>query len=786
MFKNYLTIAIRNLARHKVYTFINIIGLAIGLACSTLILLYLQREFSFDQYHSKADRIHYVFTERGSNGNWIGLYHTPAPVAPALEEEFPEVERATRFMHRSVFVHVEGKDPVQSHTMVVDQAFFDVFDFPLVQGDAQTYLQTPFPIVVTESFAHTLFGDENPIGKTIRLDAKFFDDDYTITGILKDAPETSSFKPDLMTTTQPQKEDTLLKRSWDFWGFGFTRTFVLLKQGASASALEKKLPAFVDRHLEDEFAKTRRYKMMPLAQYHFVGAHLMPTMESGNINDCYTLGAIGIFIVVVACINFMNLSTARSTRRMREVGMRKVVGAKRVQLVCQFLGESILLSLLALMISLGIAELTLPMLNGFMGINLSLNPSMLPALFLLSLVVGLLAGSYPAFFLSSFRPTSVLKVMPNTKGGHALMRKGLVVVQFAISMVLIAGTIIVSQQTEFMRSADMGFQKESLIRLPGLWQNAGEIKTQLLQHAGVRQVTSTHVRPFAIQDNNFSVSAPNSTNPIQMARLFVDHDFIETFQIPLLSGRNFMPQDLRTGKGPRNASYKVLLNEKAAKQLKVQPGELIDIRGNALEVVGIVKDFHNHSFHEATEPLIMLCAITDQVFFFVRIDTRNMHDVLAHIETVWKKLPGRPFIFSFLDEDIDLLYHQELRMRTLYVFSSGLAIASLGLLGLVAYTAEVRTKEIGIRKVLGATEASIVSLLTKEFLLLVGLASLLAWPIAYYTMGEWLQNFAYRIDLSPAYFIASTGVALVITLITIAYQALKAARANPIEALRYE
>lgn len=250
-----------------------------------------------------------------------------------------------------------------------------------------------------------------------------------------------------------------------------------------------------------------------------------------------------------------------------------------------------------------------------------------------------------------------------------------------------------------------------------------------------------------------------------------------------------MPQDLHAWEGPRwKTSYKVLLNEKAAKQLKVQPGELIDIRGNALEVVGIVKDFHNHSFHEATEPLIMLCAITDQVYFFVRMDTRNMPEVLAHIETVWRKLSGKSFSFTFLDEDIDRLYHQELRMRTLYVFSSSLAIAiaSLGLLGLIAYTAEVRTKEIGVRKVLGATEVNIVSLLTKEFLLLVGLASLLAWPVAYYTMSGWLENFAYRIDLSPVYFIANTVVALVITLVTIAYQALKAARANPIEALRYE
>ncbi|MFT5365146.1 MAG: putative ABC transport system permease protein [Candidatus Latescibacterota bacterium] len=799
MFKNYITVAIRNLARHKAYTFINIIGLAIGLTCSTLILLYLQHEFSYDSHHTKADRIHRVIAEQQlSNGDITHPYGVQGPVASALAEDFPEIERTTRFYQRPVAIRVENKLHLRNGVTIADQEFFNVFDYPLIEGNAQTGLQTPYSIFITETLAHKLFGNESPMNKTITLESKWFDNTYTITGILKDIPATSSreLASALITTTFPSKDPKYMNEiqtNWD--GLFISFTYILIKPNASIDALTKKLPDFISRHTDKEFTQNLSYKLMPLKQLYLQGRNYGIPGNNGDINACYAFGLIGLFILIVACINFMNLSTARSARRMREVGMRKVVGAKRTQLIYQFLGESILLSTLALILSLGLTELTLPHLNGFMNIQLSLDAGLLPLLVGLAIGVGLLSGSYPALFLSSFKPTAVLTKAPITKGRHALVRKGLVVVQFAISMILIAATIIVSEQTEYMRTADLGFKSETLVEMRGLWgvkAQAEAMKSQYLQHAGVHQVTMMHATVGNETDiNTRFVSTQSMENPVRVYFALTDHDFLNTYQIPLLSGRNFTPQDYSVFESWdfRNAS-KVLINETAAKQLNVQVGDHIDFTGASREVIGIFQDFHNQSLHKAIRPLMLLHSRSDlQVFMTLRINTKNLPDVMAHLETVWKNFhPGRPSRFVFVNDSFDQQYQTEIQQRQLYAVCSGLAIAiaCLGLLGLIAYTAEVRTKEIGIRKVLGATDYSIVSLLSKEFLILVALASLLAWPIAYYTMNDWLQNFAYRIDLSPVYFLISTSTALIITLITIAYQALKAARANPIEALRYE
>jgi len=801
MFKNYLTVAIRNLMHHKVYTFINMIGLAIGLTCSTLILLYLQHEFSYNRHHSKADRIHRVFPEhRRPNGDLSYHYAVPGPVAPVLAEEFPEVERATRFMSRSVNVIAEGRESVGGGVTVADREFFHIFDFPMIQGDAQTGLQTPFSIFVTQSFAQKLFGNTDPTGKTVLLDSKLFGDIYTISGILKDTPKTSTFDlaPDMITTTPPLKSAAEMEEVWESWnGFTITYTYVQLKPDASDSALEEKLPNFVRRHFGEEAAQYYHYKLMPLTQLHLYGRQYGIGGIDGDINTCYTLGLIGIVIVVVACINFMNLSTARSTRRMREVGMRKVVGAKRAQLVYQFLCESVLLSILSLVLSLGLTELTLPMLSEFMHIQVSLNAVTVPALVVFGIGVGILAGSYPAFFLSSFRPITALKSVRNTKGAHASVRKGLVVVQFAISVVLIVGTIIIFQQTEHMRTTNLGFNKDALITTSVITRNAVTMKRQFQQLTGVRNATITHLKIFGVLFHKWDLKSDGMNTPIETDYLLTDPEFLDTHEIPLLSGRQFTLQDfstaLNTG-GAINGARNILLNETAAQQLDVQVGDLVKIPGTSNDVtrnvIGIFKDFHHITLHHTINPLMLLPVINErQSFITVRVDMQNLPEVLARLEKTWKRFePDRPFEFRFMDEARDQNYRRELRLSRIYALSSGLAIAiaCLGLLGLIAYTAEVRTKEIGIRKVLGATEVSIVSLLTKEFLVLVTLASLLAYPVAYYTMNSWLQNFAYRIDLSPTYFIASTGVTLMITLITIAYQALKAARANPIEALRYE
>ncbi|MBT5831787.1 MAG: FtsX-like permease family protein, partial [Candidatus Latescibacteria bacterium] len=797
------TVAIRNLARHKTYTFINVIGLAIGLTCSTLILLFLQHEFSYDRHHSKADRIYKVFqSQRLPSGDMSYYYGAQGPIAPAMAEEFPEVERATRFIQRRPSVGVEGKESLYGRVTVADHEFFNIFDFPLIEGNAQTGLQQPFSAFVTQSFAQRLFGNEDAIGKTITLNSKIFDDVYTITGILKDIPENSipELAPQIITATPSRKifEGKDAREIWETWkGKGIARTYILLKANTPVSAIKQKLPDFVRRHMGDEAVETENYEVMPLTQLYLQAyqKYGLPMMGTGDLNACYALGGTGLFIVIIACINFMNLSAARSARRMREVGLRKVVGAKRSQLIYQFLGESILLSLLALVLALGLTELTLPAFNGFMQINLSIKPALLPLFAVVAVGVGLLAGSYPAFLLSSFRPVVVLQVVRNTKGGHAAVRKGLVVIQFAISMVLIAATLIIYQQIEYMRTADMGFERDRLVllQISGGGDLPQVMKTELLKHTGVSQVSISHYSPVPRTDADHRlVSAEGLDASVDVRFLLTDHDFLNTYQIPLLSGRNFMLQDQR----PVNSSpdkpnaLAILLNEAAAKRLKVQPGEQIEFAGMSHNVVGIFKDFHNRSLQHAIDPMMLLCSFHEQqAFMTMRVDNQNRSAAMAHMETVWKKtFPTRSFSPFFGSEADRHFYGNELKQRSLYVVSSGLAIAiaCLGLLGLIAYTAEVRTKEIGIRKVLGATEVSIVSLLTKEFLVLVALASVLAWPVAYYTMGEWLQNFVYRIDLSPAYFIASTGVALVITLITIAYQALKAARANPVEALRYE
>ena len=799
MFKNYFTVAIRNLLKHKAYTFINVIGLVIGLTCSTLILLYLQYEFSYDRHHSKADRIHRILqTNRESNGDVSYRYGIRSTAAPGLAEEFPEVERATSFIYRAVDIGIEGKESLKGFVTVADAEFFQVFDFPMVQGDVQAGLQTPFSIFITQRLAKTLFGDGDPIGQTVLLDSKLFGDRYTISGILKDMPKTSAsdLAPDLITATRPRKSDDI-DAIWEWWPIFFS--YVLLEPNASISTLEAKFPDFVQRHSNVPASEiTWGYKSMPLTDMHLHGGQYNLLGEFGDINSCYALGLIGIVIVVVACINFMNLSTARSARRMREVGMRKVVGARRMQLVYQFLCESVLLSLVAFVFALGLTYMLLPLLNEFMQIQISLNMAIVPLLALLGMGVGILAGSYPAFFLSSFRPIMALRAMRNTKGGHASVRKGLVVVQFAISVVLIVGTLIVFEQMAYLRTANLGFNKDALITISGISRNAVTMKQQFQQVVGVKNVTITQLPLLGklIDGDSFHLKSTNANIPIRTNYIMTDPDFLNTYEVPFISGRQWTMQDLSTI--PRSGNIldvdrNILLNETAAKKLDVQVGDIIkspfspDI---TLSVVGIFKDFHHISLHHTIRPLMLLPVINErQCHITVRFNMQNVSEVLANLEKAWKMFePDRSFVFEFMDEARAEFYHREQRLSRIYALSTGLAIviACLGLLGLIAYTAEVRTKEIGVRKVLGATEGSIVRLLTKEFLVLVALASVLAYPVAYYTMSSWLQNFAYRIDLSVVYFVVSTGVTLIVTLLTIAYQALKAARTNPIDALRYE
>lgn len=809
MFKNYLMVAVRNLMRHRVYSLINVFGLAVGMACCILILLFIRHEFSYDRHHEKVDRIYKVLRQKQRpDGEIYYSAGTLGPVAPTMQQEFPEVERATRFINRPMWIHHEDQGFTE-RAIIADREFVNIFDYDLVEG-AVADLQKPYAAFVTQRLAKKLFGSADPIGKVVSVSYKWLKGDFTIAGILEDVPETSvwELECDFLTLTMPLSQEGFnwKERLWEHWSIESNlhpmRTYLLLKPKASVTTLAQKLPDFALRYLK-ALSKTESYVLTPLNRFHLYGKHEFNGLVApgdgkplGDYRRSYIFGVIGFFVLVIACINFMNLATARSARRAREVGMRKVVGAYRGQIIGQFMGESVLLSLVALVLAIGMSEILLPIVNGYLGFDLMIDGWFLGQFLGLALVVGVFAGSYPALFLSSFRPTVVLKSTRTTAGGHGLVRKGLVVIQFAISIVLIVGTLVAFRQIEYMRNTDIGFEREARLIMPLMkqdrslrWQ-AEKVKQQVLTHSGILGATTSLFPPG--EENNIDVrqvSAPGLAEPMDVHIIFTDEDFIDVYGIQILEGRSLLASDKPVLSDNQWSNVHILFNESAAKLMgNIQAGDDVLLEGFPAKVAGIFKDFHNRSLHHEIRPL-MLIPFSTPDYITVKFNAGNLPDVMAHLESVWKTfLPDRPFEYQFLDDYLDTFYQTELKLRQLYAACTGLAIviACLGLLGLIAYTAEVRTKEIGVRKVLGATEMNLVGLLTREFLILVGVASVLAWPMAWFLMEDWLENFAYHIDLNPLYFVGSTLLALVITLVTIGYQALKAARINPIDALRYE
>lgn len=797
MLSYYVTVAIRNLAKHKAYTLINLIGLAIGLACSILIFLYLQHELSFDQHHKKADRIYRVVpATRAPDGTISYNYATFGPVAPALAAEYPEVERGTRFMSRKAYVNVEDGEKVESDVLVADTELFNIFDYGVVQGNAQAALETPFSVLLTSTYARKLFGDSDAMGQTISIKSKFLDGEFTVAGILENIPTTSSvgLKPELITSARSLRDANTVHGVWEGWfWYPLTHAYILLKPDASNVDLQRKLTDFVDLHWGDETARSKHYELLPLTELHLYGKHRYDLPgATGDINVCYSLAIIGTFVLLVACINFTNLTTARSTRRAREVAMRKVTGARRSQLLSQFLAESLCLALLSLAIATAAVQLLGPRIDSYFQIQLPSIVPYLPHLIIGGLGVGLLAGSYPAIVLSSFPPLAVLKTTHDASGGNALVRKGLVVLQFSISITLMICTIVVFAQGEFFRTADTGFDRDALI-LAELWGQADKaepLKARFLQHSGVKNASITGRSLVLHGADELLVSRAGSDNRSSLGYLFVDQDFVDTYGLTVVSGRTFREGDFKTiDTWGTPGTLGVLINQKASERLGVGAGDQIDFKGSTHEVIGVVADFHYRSMHYTIRPLMLLCTRLEQAWITVRADPQQIPEVTAHLRSEWNQvLPQRPPELVFFEEIQERVYLTELKQRELYAICSGLsiAIACLGLLGLIAHTVQIRTKEIGVHKVLGATEWGILRLVTKDFLVLILIASALAYPISYYAMENWLQNFAYRIGLSPVFFILSTGLALVVTGLTIAYQALKAAKTNPVDALRYQ
>ncbi len=805
MILSYLRTSFRNLFRHRLYTLVNIFGLAVGMATCILVGLFLQHEFSYDAYHRDIDRIHRVLRLRHPSGDGLPYYPlgTQYQAGPTLVDELPEIEDMTRFVTRPMWAGFEDRGFDVRGTMA-DPNFLRFFTFPLIDGSQPLELM-PGSVYITESFAQKLFGTTDIIGRTLKIYHKWVEGDFYIGGILRDQPAATSgeFVFDILInhegTTGPATGPPWNRRRWyPTTRFLVLKTFVRLAPDVSLSSLRPKLHDFARRHLGNGADPRDTYDLLPLRRQHLYARrdfqlHMdvldqQVGLVQGDINRCYTFGLVGAIILALACVNFVNLSTAQGANRALEVGVRKAVGSTRAQLVVQFLGETILLAGLSAILALAIVELTLPTVNNLLISSLQINAWSVVGATLLALFVGLTAGAYPAVFLSSFVAAQVLKGSGQKIGGRSLLRRGLVIFQFAISVALVIGTLIAWQQTDYIRTRDLGFAKEGLITMPLLKEDRRlrrhfeSIRDRFETSADVLGATVSLAPPGYENNTDRSlIRRLDQTDSVNVHYLPVDHKFTEVYDIPILEGRPLALTD--------KDQLNLLLNETAAQALGgVKPGTILRVWGRNFTVVGIFKDFHNSSLHNPVRSLMLVYRPWyDYVTVKVRMD--NLPRVLNFLASVWKDfIPAHAFKFLFVDDFLNNFYHGEMRTQKAFTYLSGLAIfvACLGLLGLIAYTTEVRTKEIGVRKVLGASSGDILILLLKEFAVLIIVASLLAWPAAYLFTRSWLDRFAYRIDLGPNVFLAGSLLVLVIAFCTISFQAIRAARANPVDALRYE
>ncbi len=808
MIKNYLTVAIRNLMRHKLYTSINVLGLAIGLACGILILLYIQQEISIDRDHALGDRIYKVIREERSSTQTTYDEGTSGALGPVLEETFPEVETTVRIWRWGV--SAKYGDHKNLYTLaLVDDNFLDVFDFPLIKGDLETVFRLPYSAVITDDMAQHLFGDTDPMGQTISIENRNFPGEYTVTGIVKAPHLLSDLQFHLLTTTIPSVEET--QETWTMWrptqSWRPVKTFLLLKAGQTTETLQAKMQPLITQYMGDEVAAKNTYYLQPLHRVYLYGESDFNPTANSPIQQIYMLAAIGLIVVVIACVNFTNLATARAVTRKREVGVRKVVGAHRPQLMVQFLTESLLLTCAALLIALALVELCLPLFNQFVRGDLHLNAATViagaPAVLALTLLVGLLAGWYPAFFLSSFRPVTALKGSASSSPGSKGLKKGLVVFQFGMSILLVICTLVVYQQLRFTETKDMGFARDHIVSVPIFAHDreheAVPLKRLSARHQMVKQVFLEHPNILSASALRYDISGYGGRPRLiwpdgdrtkeQTIRINeVDNSFFETFDIPVLRGRAFSA-DVAS-----DTSQAIILNETAVRLLGWEDDpigkQIVSSSGNrSLTVIGVVKDYHSLTLREEIAPMGFVGRWELFVWLALRIRPENTAQTLSFLETQWKHfVPEASFRYMFLDEIIQWYYFNErLTGKMLGVFSLlAIFVACLGLFGLAAFMVQSRTKEIGVRKVLGASTSHLVMLLSREFILLILLANLIAWPIAYYLMRDWLSGFAYQTGLNVLPFIVSAIMALIIAFGTVSMQAIRAARSNPIDALRDE
>jgi len=800
MIKNYFIITLRNLLRQKGYSIINILGLAIGFAAFILIFLHVINELSYDTFHARADRIFRVSVNGMVAGDALHVAVSAAPTGEAMVRDIPQIVKSTRIdqFPQSVHFSYNERNFYQEGLLFVDSTFFDIFSFEMIRGNPQKALVDPYSLVLTSTVANKFFGNEDPIGKTIRMNNNA---GFTVTGIVQDPPPNSHFTFEVLSSFTTRIEMNG-KEAYNNWGSLSLYTYVLLAKDADPTEVEKAFPDLYLKYMED-LSKLDNIKfepyLQPITSIH-LHSNLMAEIEpNSDISYVYAFLAIAIFIILIACINFMNLSTARSVNRAKEVGLRKVMGAHKKQIMLQFIGESMIFSLMALFAGLILVEISLPTFNHLLDKSLALDlfhhwrPIVL--LMVLALLVGTIAGSYPAVYLSAFQPVQVLKGTFNKGSGKSAVRNVLVIVQFAISIFLIICTALVYDQLNYVSTKKLGFAKEQVLIIPlrgeGLYNKAEILKKELQNLSCVSNVATSRFVPGRDMDGSgFIPEGYEDNNLIIIFNNQVDYNYLETMQMKLASGRNFLH-------GYATDSLAAIINETLVKKLGWEEplNKKITAFGRTgpfeLTIVGIVEDFHFRSLHDVIEPTIMFIGKNNNRFLNVKLNPGDHQQNLQMIGDKWKEIEASmPFDYYFLDEDFNRLYKAEQRVGEIFIHFTFIAIiiACLGLFGLASYNAEQKKKEIGIRKALGSSVQHIVLMLSRQFSKWVLIANVIAWPVAYYFMSEWLGNFAYSIQILDKWwiFIISAMAALTIALITVSYQAIKAALINPVDAIKYE
>ncbi|WP_138478878.1 ABC transporter permease [Dyadobacter bucti] len=793
MLKNYFKIAWRNLLRSKTYSSLVVFGLASGMTCAVILALYVRDELSFDRYHQNTGDIYRINLNIQWEENEFNMGLASPPFGPALKQEYPEVKNTLRVKKDNSVFRAGEKSLRVKEVVFADSSLFSFFDYAFTEGNPQTALSGLNNVVLTEKLALVLFGrTTGVIGKVVTVKNNI---PFKVSAVIKRVPSNHHLAFDAILPYANKAVSAINEESWVNFS---SSVYVLLDKNADAAKLAAKMPAFykkyIAREIGDEGGGKVRFKIayQPLADIHLHSTELMGEENGSKMSYIYTFSVIGLFILLIAVVNYINLATARSMGRAKEIGVRKAVGSQKIQLVSQFLAESMLASFLALFITIGLVYLLLPFFNLISEKTLTFdptNPLMLGFLTGFAVLTGLASGLYPAFILSRFKPAMVLKGSMSANGQGALLRKSLVVVQFSISMIMIVGTIVVYRQLQFMRHSQLGFNQQQVIMVSlkgsSAEQSGAVLKSSLLQNPIISSVSLTNgsIGGGLNNKSTFSFYAKGKEQSISTEHFRVDADFLNVLQIRVSEGRNFQPGT------DHDSSHAVLVNRAMIRRLgwKNRTSGLIEIDTRKVPITGIVEDFHIRSLHQQIEPLVLVYKKEKVDQILIRVAGQNIAAALDYIENIFKKTnPGLPFEYAFLDQTFARQYKSDERKGSLFLAFSGVAIiiACMGLFGLATFTAEQRTKEIGVRKVLGASVASVVALLSRDFLKLVMIAIIIATPVAWYLMHGWLQNFAYKIDIEWWVFVLAGSISVLIAVFTVSFQSIKAALINPVRSLR--